>query len=360
MSGRRSRPTHLLRSMLVACCFTVAGAALFAAAGTPGGQAQAGPVSHAGFPVWSPDGRRIAFSSDRHGSAQIWVMNADGSGQRALTRLPSGSAFPAWSADGRWIAFVRASRKSAGVWLHVMRADGSAQRRVSRVDLFGWGYNPPAWSPEGDKLAFTKSSPASLGSHAGIYVVTAEGGDRRLTPPTDFDYHGTSWSPDGRRIAFVLSDGRRSWISVMNADGTQRRKLTKSLRRPIDSLQWSPAGRRIAFVSAGIHVADSDGRHQLLLTRQTPSASSRPDWSPDGRRIVFAREGPPYTIGGDRIYSINADGSGLRLLARSAGGVDSPAWSPDGRRIVFVLKGLAENIDIYVMDADGSHRRRLT
>jgi TolB protein len=96
-------------------------------------------------PAGSPDGRRIAFASDRGGTFQIYVMNTDGSGQRRLTRKPT-NAFPTWSPDGRRIAFV--SSRDGNLELYVMNADGSGQRRLTRSlsdDLF------PGWLPAGRK-----------------------------------------------------------------------------------------------------------------------------------------------------------------------------------------------------------------
>ena len=84
-----------------------------------------------GRPTWSPDGRKIAVVSGRHGpeNSEIYVMNADGSGQRRLTRNAAFDRAPAWSPDGRKIAFLRERDGKSGVY--VMNADGSAQRRLT-------------------------------------------------------------------------------------------------------------------------------------------------------------------------------------------------------------------------------------
>jgi Tol biopolymer transport system component len=81
-------------------------------------------------PAWSPDGRKIAFVSDRDGNSEIYVMNANGSGQRSLTRNPAYDADPAWSPDGRKIAFV--SNRDGNYGVYVMNADGSGQRRLAQ------------------------------------------------------------------------------------------------------------------------------------------------------------------------------------------------------------------------------------
>jgi TolB protein len=81
-------------------------------------------------PAWSPDGRKIAFVSDRTGNSEVYVMNADGTGQRNLTRNPAFDADPTWSPDARKIAF--ASNRDGKYGVYVMNADGSGQRRVAQ------------------------------------------------------------------------------------------------------------------------------------------------------------------------------------------------------------------------------------
>ena len=88
------------------------------------------PVGAYAAPAWSPDGRKLAFVSDRDGNSEVYVMNANGSGQRNLTRNPAFDADPAWSPDGRKIAFV--SNRDGSYGVYVMNADGSGQRRLAQ------------------------------------------------------------------------------------------------------------------------------------------------------------------------------------------------------------------------------------
>jgi TolB protein len=90
-------------------------------------------------PVWSPDGRRIAFESNW----QLWVMNADGSGQLRLTRTRTRNLAPSWSPDGRKIAFE--SKRDGQAEIYVMNPDGSGQRNLTRTR--GWQERWSAWSP---------------------------------------------------------------------------------------------------------------------------------------------------------------------------------------------------------------------
>ena len=290
-------------------------------------------------PAWSPDGRTLAFVR----SGQVYVMNTDGSGEQSLTNSPGGAAAPAWSPDGRRIAFMRLGMgghvNSLGyLWdIYVMNADGSGQRRLARDT---WRLAAPVWSPDGQRLAFV----ARRAGKDELHVVSADGsGERRLTTASRAT---PAWSPDGRKIAFVRSFD----VHVLNVDGTGQRNLTRSPEREFGPL-WSPDGRRIVFerklgqrhfnpcgrcIRASIfevHVvnADGNGQQRLVRFRERPRRSrsewpgADPRWSPDGRKIAFRNSQNANW----EIYVMNADGSGQRNLSRSPTEDDCCfAWSP--------------------------------
>jgi Tol biopolymer transport system component len=312
-----------------------------------------------GAPVKS----KIAFQSFRDGRFDAYVMNVDGSGQRRLTAKPE-VVFPVWSPDGRKVAFANFDRPRwrGNVDLYVMNADGSGLRRLTR-DSATDGF--PVWSPDGRKIAFTKAQAPAEGRglpEADVYVINADGtGERNLTG--DGVSGGPTWSPDGRRIAFGSSDG----IDVMSADGTGRQRL---LRNRGHFPTWSPEGRKIFFLRPGgrgrggpaavyIYVVNADGSAPRRLIRMAQVNYSLPSWSPDGRTILFVRERDGKRDGNFEVYVMNADGSGKRNLTRHPGFDSAPAWSPDGRKIVFTTKRDG-NFEVYVMNADGSGKRNLT
>ena len=173
-AGRRSSRTTRRGVVAVAAVILVGGLLVTPALGI-GGRLLALIESPPGrpevqAPVWSPDGRRIAFLNKRDGGKEIYVVSADGSGQRRLTRDARFSATPAWSPDGRKIAFEGGPRRHlSGVY--VVNADGSGQRRLARNG------SAPAWSPDGRTIAFFSDSK--------IYLMNADGSEHRpLTKPT--------------------------------------------------------------------------------------------------------------------------------------------------------------------------------
>jgi TolB protein len=291
---------------------------------------------HSGYPAWSPDGSRIAFTSDRDGSVDIYAMNADGSGVTRLTNDRSWDLLPKWSPDGSRIALMSnrdaLARRDGDFFLnfqiHVMNTDGSGIMRLTGNSEWYDGF--PAWSPDGSKIAFASNRDASelrdddlVGTR--IYVMDADGsGVTRLTGGSEASDYSPAWSPDGSRIAFTSDrddSGRfNSHIYVMNADGSGVTRLT-------GNSEWD------------------DGF---------------PAWSPDGSRIAFTSDRDDSGRVSSGIYVMNADGSGVTRLTGGSEWEDAlPAWSPDGSRIAF-MSARDGNFEIYVMDADGTGVRRLT
>ena len=164
-------------------------------------------------------------------------------------------------------------------------------------------------------------------------------------------------SAEGGVIAFGVRDwdapgGENTEIFLVNADGSGLRNLTQQPDTDegwLGGPAWSPDGSEVAFPSsclrvgceAGIYVIRVDGTSKRRLT--SGESDSGPVWSPDGQTIAFNRD--------NRIYGINPDGSGLRLLTRRG---RSPAWAPDSQKIAF-----GRSDGLYVMNSDGSEQRKL-
>jgi Tol biopolymer transport system component len=249
---------------------------------------------------------------------------------------------PTWSPDGKKIAFAK--NRECGTQITVISAEGGQLQTVTN----GYGVLPD-WSPDGRTILYKSSD--------GFSVVPAQGGKSRLLRSDNSDM-GASWSPDGKQIAFVhgFADGEtlkfNSTLYTMNPDGTNVRRLLGHSCNP-GTPAWSPDGGRLAFsCKDGVYVMRLATGNLVSVENGDYSISPiTPSWSPDGRQIAIAD---------GSIEIMNADGSGQVRDFREWNSVTDVAWSPDGRQLAFVIAGWRPRVNgLYVIDRDGSHRRRL-
>ena len=205
---------------------------------------------------WSPDGSKIAVACAKNperGPYEICAMNADGSGFTKLTRHRAFSIAPAWSPDGTKIVYAT-NKGGQRLRLYVMNADGSGTQRLTR-NRKGTQYTDPQWAPDGATIAFAilkgagGESPRAFDSSIALIDAVDGGNLRRLTPRRGPDELNPNWSPDGASIAFEVSrlfDVRQSDIGLMNADGSDKRRLTRTRFYETNPV-FSPDGTRIAF-----------------------------------------------------------------------------------------------------------------
>jgi dipeptidyl aminopeptidase/acylaminoacyl peptidase len=318
-------------------------------------------LTSVGDPRLSPDGRRVAYvvnridaEANRYRSA-IWVAALDASAEpKQLTSGERSDGSPRWSPDGRWLAFVsnRAGEdeEKAPDELYVLSADGGEPRRLTegKEDV-----QSIAWSPDSQRIAFARR----------VQDAAYEEEDERRRRPRRFT-----------RVAYKLDSvgwigDRRKHLLVVDLDGNERQLTDGDCEN--DEPAWSPDGRRIVFTSLRGErwdvefvdalyelEVDSEGSEPRRLT-QPDEAGSKASFSPDGSRIAYHHEPEDGTQPHHgQIAVMRADGSERLVLTASVDRqcspyplVREPVW--DGDRIVFRVED-GGNVHIYAVAADGS------
>jgi Tol biopolymer transport system component len=258
---------------------------------------------------------KIAFVSDRDGDDEVFVMNADGSGQTQLTFNTATEHDPFWSPNGKQIGFF-SDRVAANVdELWVMNADGTSQRQ--------------------------------------------------LTVGTDGGYSG-DWGPDGRTIVFGKDIPGIDQFFLINADGSGLRQLSSFADAGTGSYgaHFAPTGTQIVFthdVPTGPDALSLLSSSGGLPADFTSINGYAPDFTGDGKRIVFYGNQAPDGGTDNEILSIMPTGAGLMQLTSTANGVQESAPSPskDGLNRIAFRASDGDN-EIFVMNGDGSGRVQIT
>lgn len=244
-------------------------------------------------PVWTPDGKRILFASDRSGAREIFLMNGDGSGVSEIETAVTGNKLtPSMSHDLSRIAFATENPRTGHPEIWVANADGTVPRQLTDTPKARTG---PSWS---------------------------------LFP---------RFSLDGSKILYASTQSGSSQIWIMNGNGSGKRQLTNGVAKncpDANAPNWSPDGKHIVFWAGyetrygEIWTMDADGTNPKQLTDQpAPISSDNPAWSPDGSKIIFDTNRSRSNV---EIWIMDANGSNQRKLVGGfgAGGVMQMSWRP--------------------------------
>lgn len=280
---------------------------------------------------WSPDGSSLAFDAIRDRDRELYVIDIDSRMVRHYSFNRAEDFQPVWSPNGRRLLFFRGRGRDLKLPRRDQEFDiymiDTKTRRETRLTTFHGYEGDPAWAPDGKGIVFT-SNYLTRNENFDIFSKGLE--DRAVTRLTNNPAPDVApkYSPDGKRILFVSRRDGYDQIYVMNADGSNQRRVLKSGNIEFQP-DWSPDGTRIVFTSQ---------RHVKLKPGQTPR------YIPDEMDI----------------YSANADGRGVVRLTKEKGMDASPVFSPRGKRIAFLSKRDGEHVDaFYFMNVDGSHVSRL-
>jgi TolB protein len=336
--------------------------------------------SNGGWPVWSPNGKRLAFQSDFQGdranrtpkhSTNLFLMNPDGSGVKRLTDSKGVSGDAAWSPNGSSIAFDsdRGSRKGFSA-IYLMRANGTKLRRLTDPKPPLSDYKP-RFSPDGTRLVFTRERGTGDFGPAALFTMRLDGSHlHRLTP---FSSHAddSDWSPDGKRIVFDGYPGSEAFgdIYVVDSSGGRVVNLTRDTYGQADPA-WSPDGTKIVFLDnryvsgvgrTGLATMNPDGSARTFISGQNVEAHQA-DWesiAPGAQSRALTQEFSPVKNGPLTLFSIDNSGNGIARIVTIAGSKKrtlwhcptavfcgqpvSFAWAPDGRRVAFTLDEIGAN-----------------
>ena len=372
-------------------------------------------------PKWTADGEKIFFVSNRRsGRWDIWSVDINGSNLARITETEGNtglwerSHYPFPTPDGKGMVFIIYKKSHGSVWYKDMESGN-----IRRITSGGFGDDFPMMSPDGKDIVF-KSTRQGNGD---IWSIDRSGKNyKRLTYKYYREFY-PAWSPNGTKISYVTYENGIFDLWIMDRDGRNKKRLIKSIplkpsdfwsEHPIESgyyrVSWHPYGTKLALtlwdqdkkesyltlfdfekditmVSESLSDETESLKDYTLIGEKDISGDGNwddfgPSFSPDGKTILFASN----RKGNWGIWSLGADGEGLKQITKGSGDDIAPVFSPDGKEIAFLKKtedkklrsledeklksttsqplnlstSVISTYDLWIMNSDGSVARQVT
>lgn len=315
-------------------------------------------------PAFSPDGRLIAFRSERDGGG-IFLMDADGRNVRQIT---ADGFYPSWSPDGREIVvsggdFVNPAERFTNSFLFAVDVATGNRRDVLRTE----DSIQASWSPHGHRIAYWYYGPGGVRD---IRTVAADGSGEvvRVTDDQALDWNPV-WSPDGAFLYFASNRGgdMNLWRVAIDEESGRTLAEPEAVSTPssyFEHLTFSRDGRTFAFAdgnySSNLERVDFDPVDKMMTAGPFPITRGQnvlrnPAVSPDGHWIAFDR----LVDQQEDIFVSRRDGTEMRQLTNDGFKDRAPRWTPDGKSLVF-YSARSGKYEGWQINADGSDLRQLT
>jgi dipeptidyl aminopeptidase/acylaminoacyl peptidase len=336
---------------------------------TTGGAAmQLTQSGHDSSPVWSPDGKTLAFLSSRGGDSQVYLLSMDGGEAQKLTKLSTGADIVKWSLDGKTIAFTSSVYPDCKDDDCNSKRDAEKEKNKVKAHVAG-------------QLLYRHWTHWNEGKRSHLFVMAADGSGapRDLTAGANYDVPpderggpgDINFSPDGKEICYTAATDKMEAIST-NADlfivpvtGGEAKRITTNQGFDGNPV-YSPDGKYIAYHAQLTAGYESDRWRVMLYDRQTGKIENLSEtfdrsadglaWSADSKTIYFTAENETL----QPIYSLPACSCGLPTKVIAEGFNTSISLSADGKKLVFERTSLTMPAEVFAAASDGSNQRQLT